>query len=959
MSLQSLFKNPRGSKGLEPSSPTPKPSSPRSTEPHQPGLVGFRHGINAIVKYSNLKGRLAEVKEFHPATYEVVVSGTDFVDVPKYAEISPIGSTIKTELGESVIQRYYPAQDPHDQSYITVYLFREPGNTNIQLGVGIKDRNYIASRLTPLYSDQAIANLMGEPSNVFLYKINMDDIDLTQRIAGINLNELNIPLDQLTLNPEQAAREREFREQREREEREHEQRQQLNQFIDRLMGVDDIVERADTPRYLEPFDVSLVIKANIVKKYYVKKSHFKKQAQQTNQARDPTEILEALDPKIGHYLVRFTRHQHFPLNYINRTNELTNFEKRIKNREDIKLNELIRLGELREFPDNFYPTEINIVRGPFRNQTRPFVKFHPAYLTLSIDNTFIYKHVVPIRRDNNEILMRNDSRIFDSDVFYQDIFLQSIGEQRIEQYVQIKKINQQNNKRLHVFTQAQEQQQPQGEYIIHIYNDAFILNTGTVLIKEQEQVQEEPEQSPVQEQMRQEMQQELEAAIDDEEEMEEGEVDYGEVNDARDVIQDDEQPFQQTFRDLERTQVQTRELTQEERVIETEIQNVLNALNRNPDFNVYNDIDTINNLLNTLARLNLGNEGPLQNVNLRITSNIKYITVCIVLYELLQSQTPLNITNAVDLLVNSYFKNADFQPNALNQNIFINEGNWNNILRRERIRPLQEQVQRTNDNRVKLRIILTNADSIIQSLLRTNLNIHEEIPTFTPELIAVSINPITGKRYRVEREEEALRRVRAPRQLNILSVQNLINRNEPENELPIVWNTRYTTILNNFILNTQTRFSDNRNQQRAFEIIKPFFTKGPYGVNYIDQRLHKFYMTLYRELLAKLSQSYSERIDQQVQQENNSQEQRIQQLIQAARDRSQPRTETTETTETTTETTEDTTPEINPAAELERSHSRRLERMRRTRPESTPRTLISRSQDLLDSDDEGDNEDTD
>lgn len=813
--VASMFARKRPARASAPAPAPVEPSTPSVSGPR--GLTGFRHGIHVSMSGSSYKGRHATVTEFNPALYELRVSGTDFVEV-RNERINQVGDSIFTELGESLIKDYIPAKN---QKYFKVYLFREPNNPNTQIGIEITKLTVVEQNLKKQGYDQyAIPQFLSDPMRLFVYKIPVDAsiAQITNTLSQLNFDQTQDLINQMSQLNIQNQPENQL----------HQLIQKLNEHHDEIL---DKVYRAE---FAGQFEITMIIKSNVLETYFINSHNFND--------------VQTMNPSVSHYLVDYVRNQRFALNQVERTQALTNFEKQVRRREDIK-RELSGASL-----ENFYPSNINVTAGPFRGKSFPFVAFHPAHLRVDIDNKNISSHLVVIRDESGNKLRSVYSRIFDTDVFYQDIILGN-GE-----YAQIKRIDPINNQLLRIVTRGGQEQ------VLHIHNDKYTLNQGVKLIFDTtEQDQDQPqEQEVVQSQVfSNEMEPEVQEVTD--EVPEEGDDDYGyeAPEELSPIEQVDEKEAKTTFKDLERTQLEMRQLTNEEKNIKKEIQTVLNKLGANDsEINVYDLIDKISNLLKNLSKVNVNN------INLLVTANFKYIVTCMVLYELITSHFTISLDNAVESLLTSYFNTNDFRENSLNQTIFIRNGTWSPYVSQNHLAPILRSINeflQSNNYREILRAILTNADLIIQSITKTSFNLNRRRSAIPQDLIPVGLNIQTGRRYKDEALDAAMERLRSSKHttLKMISINDLIEGTLPETEMPVYWSF-YQPVLDTYKAELQAEVeqlqrSGDINTANAYRSIIPLLEKGPFGSNYVHSQLRELYNQLYRQLRSRLTNARLDR----------------------------------------------------------------------------------------------------
>ena len=310
-----------------------------------------------------------------------------------------------------------------------------------------------------------------------------------------------------------------------------------------------------------------------------------------------------------------------------------------------------------------------------------------------------------------------------------------------------------------------------------------------------------------------------------------------------------------SFKDIERTEVVRKELTRAEQSMKDEFLNILRLLKVGEDnIDVYKMIDMTNDLLK-LIKTKLKEID--YKTDIMVTSNIKFILVCIVLYELIRvTGFDKSLDDVLKMLFPSYFTIRDIQANRMNDNIFLME--WSSYTSKEKINESIKIIKKYMKEKDYIKIIkelILSADSVLQGLLGLRINIIKRDIVSMEDLIPLGVNPVTGKKYSEERAEQTLERSRKGFMRfrdQIVTVDDLINDKPlPIKEVEIIWSSINMPIIRKFENEIQRKADAQIELRDDYIYIKDNLLRAPFALrdDNIRPSVKKAFTLMYKKLL--------------------------------------------------------------------------------------------------------------
>lgn len=336
----------------------------------------------------------------------------------------------------------------------------------------------------------------------------------------------------------------------------------------------------------------------------------------------------------------------------------------------------------------------------------------------------------------------------------------------------------------------------------------------------------------------------------DEEDSESQEMDY-----AMSPIEGEEGEQKVSFKDIERTEVVRRELTRVEQSIKDEVLNILKLLKIGEDnIDIYKMVDMINSLLNLI-------KSKLKEINYKtdimVTSNIKFILVCVVLYELIRvTGFEKSLDDVLGMLFPNYFTIRDIQANRMNDNIFLMQ--WSEYSNKEKIDESIKKIKKYMKEKDYIKIIkelILSADVVLQGLLGLRINIIKRDIVPIEDLISLGINPVTGKKYSEERTEKIIEKSREgfmKFREQIVTVDDLINGKPlPAKEVEIIWSSINKPIIKKFEDEIQRKADDQEELRDDYLYINNNLVRAPFALRDDSMRpsVKKAFNLMYKKLL--------------------------------------------------------------------------------------------------------------
>ena len=118
-------------------------------------VVGFSHGINVVLLCGEYKGYYGTVNNFYPASYEIFGEGNGYVEAEKFGPIRGINSSLVTNYGPSIIEKYIKRSTYNRCPEIIIY--RE--NAELKVGVFVNEMEILPLKLSELNLDDEFSNL--------------------------------------------------------------------------------------------------------------------------------------------------------------------------------------------------------------------------------------------------------------------------------------------------------------------------------------------------------------------------------------------------------------------------------------------------------------------------------------------------------------------------------------------------------------------------------------------------------------------------------------------------------------------------------------------------------------------------------------------------------------------------------------------------------------------------------
>lgn len=790
----------------------------------------FTHGANVIFTHGTYKGYHGFVSDFFPASLSLMTSGRAFIEAQKYGPIVQPGSRLITDVGNSVVEQVIPSIGGE---YVPIQLFKNRDDNQLRVGrVVANDNMILRSLMSQGKSMQEIQMMMDNPNNNFIIELSLFDSSLISNLSGLNIggNETDVLADQLTkmqINSETPA--------------------PLEQLSQEVKTNSSLLDKIVHPEYFgDELQVKVVFKRDLVgPQYYLNVS-------------DNLGDIKIYNPTKTHYLVSYTRSVIFnpnmvtiekaPLQPGETAFQIKHEKFTVGTKKEVKMTKQLANAEQSQF------RYFGVVKsGPYRGQRLEVVDYSPAHLsvTLSTNGRRISSHVVRKRtKDGSYIIDEFNSPVFEtslispSDVFYLDLVLKNGN------YVQVNKILPNGN------MAVTEKDSNTRNYVQREISQDEIkeLQPGFKFSdKEKVTVQEELFiQGPSQEEETSEFQQTY-----DEEESDSQEVDYA-TSPIDDIEVEEEQPQKASFKDTQRTNIEQRELTKQEKSIKDEIQSILKMLKvHDESIDVYGTMDNVINIVKMITR-------KLKTINftgdLTVTSNLKFIIVCIILYDLIKTGFDKNMNTVISMLFPSYFTIKDIQAQSMNENIFLMK--WDDNLTQERI---DESIAKIRDYRQSesnypkiIKELITNADIVLQGILGLHVNIMERAQVNLQDLIPVGINPITGRRFKDEALERDLQRGREASvrlRSSMVTVEDLLNDRElPEQEIVITWGKINEPIIQKFKQEVQKKADTQVSLKQDYTYIKNNLHRAPFALrdDIMKPSVRKAFEGIYKTLLATI-----------------------------------------------------------------------------------------------------------
>lgn len=324
-----------------------------------------------------------------------------------------------------------------------------------------------------------------------------------------------------------------------------------------------------------------------------------------------------------------------------------------------------------------------------------------------------------------------------------------------------------------------------------------------------------------------------------------------ELNDLDEV----EDNFKVSFKDTERSSYEQVNLTSMQARYKKEVLNILKRLNINEDtIDVLNTINTVESIISVIVPQVKKEIG--YNNDFNVTSNLKFVIICIVMYELAQANSSYSpgFDKVIDRLFptkgTSYLTIKDISASNMNDIIFLKE--WNkldNKMIKESIDKIKLAKEK-EDYKTIFKIILINTDIVLQNILHTNIDINNKFYVKDEDLVPLGVNKLTGLRYK---DEKVVSLKNAYKQFGI-HVKDILGNKIPEKEVPIIWGNEQK-ILDKYKMALQDKF-DNSNKDAdytSYIYIKDNLHRAPFALRDIMPiHARKYFESTYRNLLGTI-----------------------------------------------------------------------------------------------------------
>jgi cell division protein FtsB len=812
---------------------TPTPTPTVSKEIKKSQKKTFTHGVNIIFKHGTYNGYHASVVDFFPASINLLTSGRAYIQADKYGPIVKPGSMLITDVGESLVEQVIPAIGGE---YVPIQLFKSSSDNQLRVGRVINNDNDIMRSLMRQGKNiDEIQMMMANRNNCFLVELSLFDTSLISNMTSLNIvedetNTLAEQLIKMQINAEMPTL--------------------LEQLSQEVQTNVSLLDKIIHPEYFEDeIEVKVVFKRDLIgPQYYLNVS---------SNLGD----IKIYNPVKMHYLVSYKKSVEFRMNEINIEKEaLALGERAFQMKHDIVLSkpQEIKMSnqKIKEEETTQKVRYFGVVKsGPYKGQRLEVVNYIPSHLEVILSSTGkkITTHI--IRKKNsqgNYIIDEQNNPVFEASlilpthVFYVDILLNNGN------YAQVNKILANDSI---MVTEKDEKTRKYTNNEITI-NDikqlqpGFKFNEKDVTIKPDEEIMitgpnNQDDESEIQ-------------VYDEGDESQE--IDYA-FSPTEEVIEvSEEQPQQASFTDLQRTTFEERKLTEEEKNIKTNILNILKYLKMNDEsIDVYSIIDTVSSVIksikNKLKKINY-------TTDLSVTNNMKFIIVCLVIYDLFKVGFYKNLDEVISMLFPQYFSIRDIQASSMNDNIFFML--WSEDLTQERITESVNKIREYRSNESDypkiIKEILINADKALQGLLGLHINIIDKSLINLDELIPVGVNPLTGRRFKDEKAEADLARSRAATIImrsQIITVEDLLNDKPlPDIEVPIIWSQVYMPTIQKFQQTIQNKADTQSDNRLDYLYIKDNLHRAPFAIrdDPMKASVRKAFEGMYKALLAHITQ---------------------------------------------------------------------------------------------------------
>lgn len=166
----------------------------------------FIHSSNVIITKGSYKGYHGLVKDFYPKSYEVTISGNEYVDADKYFitdDNNEIGKEILTQFGKSKIIKYISKSAKKNDVYELI-IYKDKDTETFKIGYVSNNKIMIHSFLANHFKElelgaqeleTRIENTIYNPNNTFVLEI---DTHMTENVN--DMQSINTKMQKLNLN---------------------------------------------------------------------------------------------------------------------------------------------------------------------------------------------------------------------------------------------------------------------------------------------------------------------------------------------------------------------------------------------------------------------------------------------------------------------------------------------------------------------------------------------------------------------------------------------------------------------------------------------------------------------------------------------------------------------------------------------------------------------------------------
>ena len=820
-----------------------KTENTKKTENKKEAKKSFMHGINVVLNKGTYKGYQGFVSDFFPATYQLTTTGKTYVEADKYGDIMDIDTKFVSDFGESKVERFIPYT--YETNVVTV-IYRVPESNELRVGVVIENQNVILQSLQMQgYSMQEINDFFENKNNKFVIELSVFDPSFILNISDLNIgtgisNALVEKLNNMHLedNSQQAPI------------------QLLEQFAEEIKTNSSLLDKITYP---ERYIIAAEITAGL---------HRQAQAQgepetvrrfklQTLRAQRTDRIQEMLVPSSTEVKIVpvFKANIVGPIYYMNVSDNLGEFSEYNPNKNQyyISYNRLLSFKPSMLRIDPVDKRYAFVKKGEFSKIRFKIKNYTPARLTVTLNSMgrTINSHVVQVRDKSGNLVFKS-TPVYPADVFYMDILLKNGNTAQVNKMLendQLEVLEKNDSQSTYIKRSISKDEIKSLEPGFSFHEDGQMQarssdNLGELLFNTEQPLEEEQVQ-----------------VYDEEEDLDSKEYD-GYDGEIVEGIEELEEP-KASFKDTQRTSVEHVEMTPKQKKLKDEITNVLNRLGLHDEvIDIYATMNNVEELIKiVINRLRVIDYEQ----DILVTNNIKFIIVCLILYDIIKQGIRENLDNVIHKLYPGYFSLGDINAASLNDNIFL-KSSWNASLTQDIINQAFNNINvyRQNVDMYPeiVKTILLNCDLALQNILGTRYNIN--LSTHIQTLLPVGVNPVTGRRLKEERDEAAMEKARRGFKQLSISVDDILNNRIPENEVKIMWSD-YLEILSNFQQVLQEKFNNQGNKNYLY--IKDNLYRAPFALRDnnllveqdsekvfipIPSNVKKAFETTYKTLLAHI-----------------------------------------------------------------------------------------------------------